>query len=172
MKDTVPKRFTLKARLLNLWKSRSSPHEIALGVAIGVFIGITPFYGFHIITAFFAAFIMKNVNKVAIFLGMNISLPPTIPFITWAGYSIGRKMLGSEPYPLLGWENFSHFSYATFFDFFYALIVGSLILGIILSVLIYFLTLWFFNKRKRCQFGFCREGFIKCGGNGLRGDSW
>ena len=148
VKGAPTKRPTLKERFIHLWRSRSSPHEIALGVAIGVFIGITPFYGFHILTALLAAFTMKHVNKVAIFLGMNISLPPTIPFITWAGYSIGRKLLASAAYPPLGWDDFRHFSYDTFFNFFYALIVGSLILGIALSVLFYFLTLWFFKRRK------------------------
>jgi uncharacterized protein (DUF2062 family)/putative flippase GtrA len=146
--DTREGRTTLKARILDLWRSRSSPHEIALGVAIGVFIGITPFYGFHILSALFAAFIIKRVNKVAIFLGINISLPPTIPFITWAGYSIGRKILASAAYPPLGWDAFRHFSYDVFFNFFYALIVGSLVLGIALGFLFYFLTLWVFKRRE------------------------
>jgi len=148
MKVASPKRATLKSRLLKLWKSHQSPHEIALGIAIGVFIGITPFYGFHILTAFFAALIMKRVNKVAIFMGINISLPPTVPFITWAGYSLGRKILGSASYPPLAWENFRHFSYETFFNFFYALMVGSLILGIVSSVVFYFLIFWFLKRRK------------------------
>jgi len=149
VKDAPVEKPTFKERLLDLWRSHSSPHEIALGVAIGVFIGITPFYGFHILTALLAAFTMKHVNKVAIFLGMNISLPPTIPFITWAGYSIGRKVLVSASYPPLRWDDFRHFSYDTFFNFFYALMVGSLILGIALSILFYFSTLWFFNRRKK-----------------------
>jgi uncharacterized protein (TIGR03546 family) len=157
MKETSPKRLTLKARFLGLWRSHSSPHEIALGMAIGVFIGITPFYGFHIITAIIAAFTMKRVNKLAIFLGMNISLPPTIPFITWAGYRIGRQMLGSA-YPPLGWDYFKHFSYGDFFHFFYALMAGSLVLGAVLSVLIYFLTLWFVKSRR------ARVTFVKAGG--------
>ena len=147
MENMPQKRLTLKARLLNLWKSNSSPHEIALGMAIGVFIGITPFYGFHIITAVVTAFTMKHVNKVAIFLGMNISLPPTIPFITWAGYRIGRQMLGSA-YPPLGWDYFKNFSYGDFFHFFYALMAGSLVLGAVLSALIYFLTVWFVKNRR------------------------
>ena len=138
---------TLKARFLDLMRSHSSPHEIALGVAIGVFIGITPLYGFHILMGLLAAFTMKRVNKLAIFLGINISLPPTIPFITWAGYSIGRVMLG-RAYPPLHWSDFRHFSYDTFSKFIYALSVGSFILGAVLSVLFYFMTLWFFESRK------------------------
>lgn len=158
MEDTSKGRPTLKERFLNLWRSHSSPHEIALGVAIGVFIGITPFYGLHILMAIIAALVIKRVNKVAIFLGLNISLPPTIPFITWAGYRIGRKMLGST-YPPLGWDDFKQFSYGDLFHFLYALLMGSFILGIMLSVLIYFLTLWFIKRR--------RAGIAVAGGGGL-----
>ncbi|MBN1869856.1 MAG: DUF2062 domain-containing protein [Candidatus Omnitrophica bacterium] len=157
MENAPQKRPTLKARFLNLWKSHSSPHEIALGMAIGVFIGITPFYGFHFITAIIMAFIMKRVNKLAIFLGINISLPPTIPFITWAGYRIGRQMLG-RAYPPLGWDYFKDFSYGDISHFFYALMVGSLVLGAVLSVLIYFLTFWFVKSRR------ARVTFAKTGG--------
>jgi hypothetical protein len=157
MENAPLKRPTLKARVLDLWQSHSSPHEIALGMAIGVFIGITPFYGFHILTAILTAFIMKRVNKLAIFLGMNISLPPTIPFITWAGYRIGRQILGSA-YPPLGWDYFKDFSYREYFHFFYALMIGSLVLGAVLSGLIYFLTLWFVKSRR------ARITFAKTGG--------
>jgi len=147
MKSISKERATLKARFLSLWRKHSSPHEIALGMAIGVFIGITPFYGLHIITAIITSLVMKRVNALAIFLGMNISLPPTIPFITWAGYRIGREMLGSA-YPPLEWDYFRHFSYGSFFHFFYALMVGSLVLGVVLSTLVYFLTLWFVTSRR------------------------
>ena len=74
MKDIFKWRLAFKERFLKLWRSNISPNEIALGVAIGVFIGITPLYGFHIIMATISAFTIKRVNKVAIFLGMNISL--------------------------------------------------------------------------------------------------
>jgi uncharacterized protein (DUF2062 family) len=145
--EEVSPRQSLKTRVLNLWKSHSSPHEIALGIAVGVFIGVTPFYGLHLIMAFIVALVLKRVNKVALFLAVNISLPPTIPFITWAGYEIGRSILGSA-YPPLGWNDFLHFSHETFFKFFYALLIGSFILGIGLSSLSYFVSLWFLKKRK------------------------
>jgi uncharacterized protein (DUF2062 family) len=157
MKETSKNRLTLKERFLELWNSNGSPHEIALGVAIGVFIGITPFYGFHFITAILTALVLKRANKVAIFLGMNISLPPTIPFITWAGYSIGRKVLGGSYLPMR-WNDMSFFTDGTFIHFFYTLLVGSLILGAALSGLFYLFTFWLFNRRK------VRLSFVEAGG--------
>jgi uncharacterized protein (DUF2062 family) len=158
MKNDPAKKLTIKERCLLLCKSNSSPHEISAGVAIGVFIGITPFYGFHILSALLAAFTMKRVNKVAIFLGINISLPPTIPLITWVGYGIGRKMLASAAYPPLGLDYFRNFSLETFYHFFYALMVGSFILGICLSILFYYLTLWIFMSRKGAILGDVKSG--------------
>ena len=146
MKDTLQTHVTLKARFIGLWKSNSSPHEIALGVALGVFIGITPFYGLHILMAFVAAIAIKRINKVAIFLGTSISLPVTIPFITWAGYGIGRRVLGGA-YPSLSWDYFKQFSFENFAEFFLVLSVGSLILGLILSVVFYYSVLAIFKRR-------------------------
>ena len=71
-----------------------------------------------------------------------------IPLITWAGYSIGRKVLGDQ-YPALGWESFKHFSWKDFSEFFYVLTIGSTILGVLLSVLFYFVTLWLFQRREK-----------------------
>lgn len=148
MENAPQEQSTIKARFLNFCRSNSSPHGIASGMAVGVFIGITPLYGFHIIMAVMAALTLKNLNKVAIFLGMNISLPPTIPFITWAGYSMGRKILGSA-YPVLGWEAFRHFSYSKFFHLFYALLVGSFVLGTGVSILLYFVILCLLKRLKK-----------------------
>lgn len=138
---------TLKEKVLILWRSHRSPHEIAYGVAIGVFIGIMPFYGLRIIMALSVAFILRQPNKLAIFLGLNISLPPTIPFITWAAYSIGRMMVGSS-YPVFSWEDFRHFSLSSFSQFYYVLLLGSFVLGTVLSIVFYFLTLWVLSRRK------------------------
>ncbi len=43
----VKERLTLKEWIKRLLKLHSSPYEIALGVAIGVFIAILPLYGLH-----------------------------------------------------------------------------------------------------------------------------
>ena len=74
----------------------NDPSEVALGVAIGVFIAILPLYGLHTILVLTAAFFIRRANVIAMLVGTNISLPPTVPFITWAGYNIGRLMLGNK----------------------------------------------------------------------------
>ena len=140
----------LKEKALSLLKLHNAPSEIALGVAIGVFIAILPVYGLHTILVIIAAFLLRRANIVAMLVGTNISLPPTVPFITWAGYSIGRLMLG-ETYPYLSWEMFKGISYKSILKFYYPLLLGSLVLAIICAVVFYFLTLNFMNKRRKAK---------------------
>jgi len=149
-------RLTLKQRIIALLKFNNTPREIALGVAIGVFIGITPLYGLHTIMVIAAAFLIRRVNKVAILLGTNISITPTFPFITWAGYSIGRFIL-SDTYPPLNWSTFKHFDYRQILHFYFPLFIGSIILGLILALFFYFATLWFITARRKSKLKQCKK---------------
>lgn len=118
----------------------SSPPEIALGIAVGAFICVLPLYGLHTVLMVGAALLIPKANKIAIFIGTNVSLPPTLPFITWAGYEVGRFILPKD-YPPLTWNYFLHFDFRNIGDFYYPLFIGSVILGIICAVVLYFLTL-------------------------------
>ena len=147
---TTKEKSTLKERFFRLLRLNNSPPEIALGVAVGVFIAITPLYGFHTIMVIIAAFLIKRTNKIAILLGTNVSTTLTFPFITWGGYNIGRKVLGNS-YPSLQWQTFKHFSYKTILNFYYPLFIGSLIMGLILAAIFYLITFWFVMMRKKKQ---------------------
>ena len=153
-KSDQPPRISLKERIRKLLTLNSTPREIAFGVAIGVFIGITPLIGFHTVMVVLAALLIKRANKIAILLGTNISTTPTFPFITWAGYSIGNFVLGQR-YPPLQWSTFAHLSFKAVCrairDIYFPLFIGSIILGLLLAVVFYYLTLWFIMRRKRAK---------------------
>ena len=138
----------LKEKILSLFKLHNAPAEVALGVAIGVFIAILPVYGLHTIMVITAAFLIRRANIIAMLVGTNISLPPTVPFITWAGYNIGRLMLGKK-YPYISCWTFKGFSYKGILNFYYPLLLGSFILAVICAIVFYFLTLNFMNKRRK-----------------------
>lgn len=140
-------KLTLKERFFRLLKLNNSPPEIALGISVGVFIAILPVYGLHTILAIIAAVLIKRVNKIAILIGTNISTVFTFPFITWGGYNLGRLILGNH-YPPLQWQAFKYFSYKTILNFYYPLFIGSLIMGLVLTTLFYFITFWFMARRK------------------------
>jgi len=145
---TAPGEKTFKKRIHALLKLNTSPPEIALGVSIGVMIGIMPLYGFHTILAIIAAVAVPRANKIAILIGTNISLPPTVPFITWAGYSIGRALLGNG-YPELTWGAFRGAVWTELFSLYYPLFVGSFILGLMCATLFYFLTVCFIKRKNK-----------------------
>jgi uncharacterized protein len=141
-------RLTIKDRLRRLWRMNNAPQDISLGVAIGAFISILPVYGLHTILALGAAFAIKRVNKIAVLLGTNVSTFVTFPFITWIAYDIGR-MIMHNGYPPLTWHAFRTFSYRTLLDIYYPLFIGSVILGLVVGCLFYFLTLWFVKWRRK-----------------------
>lgn len=140
----------LKEKIRSLLKLNTSPGEIALGVAIGCFIAILPLYGFHTLLCILFALLIPHANKLAILAGTNVSLPPTLPFITWAGYAIGRLLLGDK-YPPMSWEMFRNFSRRSIFDFYYPLFAGSVILGLGCALVLYLVTFLLFKYRRRVR---------------------
>ncbi|MFH0763010.1 MAG: DUF2062 domain-containing protein [Candidatus Omnitrophota bacterium] len=138
----------LKERILHLLKSNTTPHDIALGVSLGVFIAILPLYGFHTLLVVLFALMIPRANKIAIVVGTNISLPPTLPLITWAGYSIGRLLLNGG-YPVMNWQMFKSFNRHNIFSFYYPLFVGSVVLGLACAMAFYFITLSFLKWKRR-----------------------
>lgn len=138
----------LKQRIIALLKLNNTPREIALGVAAGVFIGITPVYGLHTIIVLFAAMLIPRTNKIAILLGSNISIPPTAPFISWTGYQIGRAILG-RGYPDITWTTLKHFTYQEIGSLLYPLFLGSFILGVACALIFYFLILILITRLRK-----------------------
>ncbi|WP_233280011.1 DUF2062 domain-containing protein [Constantimarinum furrinae] len=87
------KRFFLEDFLRN----GDSPRKKALSIALGVFIGLSPLWGFHTIIVIFLAILLK-LNKVIAFAFSNISLPPFIPFVLLLSLQTGNLVLGQDTY--------------------------------------------------------------------------
>ena len=128
------------AALAKVLKEHHDPHGVALGVAIGSFIGILPVYGLHTILCVIALFLIPRANKLAILLGTNVSLPPTVLTITWTAYDIGRKLLVNKHYPPLSWEYLRDFKISKAGVFYYPLFIGSVVLGLLVAVVLYLIT--------------------------------
>lgn len=141
----------MMAALVRLLKEHHDPHGIALGVAIGSFIGILPLYGLHTMLCLIALFLIPRANKVAILLGTNISIPPTVATITWTSYDIGRLLLSNRHYPPLSWEYLRGFKISRVSEFFFPLFVGSVVLGLAVAVVLYIIT-WVVADRLRRRY--------------------
>jgi glycosyltransferase involved in cell wall biosynthesis len=79
----------------DFWHNNDSPKKKALSIALGVFIGLSPLWGFHTVIVIFLALLFK-LNKVIAFAFSNISLPPFIPFVLYASSKIGQVVTGQD----------------------------------------------------------------------------
>lgn len=82
----------LKKAYFRFLKIRGNPREIALGFALGLFVGMTPFIGLHTAIAVPLAALFKW-NKFSAALAVWISNPLTAPFIYGITYYTGAKVL-------------------------------------------------------------------------------
>jgi uncharacterized protein (DUF2062 family) len=76
---------------------KGEPKAIAMGMAIGVFVGVTPTIPFHTALLVVIAVLFKR-NVTAAYLGSwVISNPITIPVFYFTQYELGRYLLGIAP---------------------------------------------------------------------------
>lgn len=72
-----------------------SPVRAALSVAIGLAIGVTPLYGFHLLIVL-AICLPLRLDAAVSYIAANISLPFIAPFIVFAEIEMGARLLTGE----------------------------------------------------------------------------
>lgn len=123
------KRFFLE----DLLHSEDSKLKKSLSVALGVFIGLSPLWGFHTIAVLSLAVVLR-LNKLIAFAFSNVSLPPFIPFIIFGSLQIGSLFVGSSEFALTELKTFE--SYKNLItENLTQYLIGSLILSIIGAVI-------------------------------------
>ena len=99
----IPRNFVNNFRKKSLKKfiredvleSDGSNRTKAFSVALGVFIGFSPFWGFHTLLVISLSVLFK-LNKILAFVASNVSLPPFIPFIIAAALYLGAPFIQGE----------------------------------------------------------------------------
>ena len=127
---SLKKKGIKKFFLENILESNDSNTTKSLSIALGVFIGISPFWGLQTIIVLALAVLFK-LNKVISFAFSNISFPPFIPFIIYGSLKIGGNFIQSSK-PLF------FDSSMTFSDIQVNInqyLVGSFILAALMSIL-------------------------------------
>jgi uncharacterized protein (DUF2062 family) len=121
-------------------KIRGTPREIALGFALGLFVGMTPFMGVQMAIAVFFAVLLKW-NKLSSAAGVWISNPLTAPVLYPITYYVGAKMVGiREAYRLpehMEWSIILRMLQKTP-EIISLMILGGVILGVPIAVAGYF----------------------------------
>jgi len=130
-----------------------TPHSIALGTAIGMFIGLTPTVGVQMGLVLVFAFLVRplfSFNKVAAVLTVYVSNPFTVAPIYWGCYRLGTIFVeGHVTYEdfatIVEYHNFREWwdtATTLFVDVGTPLLVGSLIVAVLTSVPTYPIMLW------------------------------
>lgn len=92
---TLKKKGLSKFLTENILHSGDSNAKKALSIALGVFIGISPFWGFHTVIVLFLA-VLFRLNKIIAFAFSNVSFPPLIPFIIYGSLQLGSIFIHNE----------------------------------------------------------------------------
>ncbi len=157
----MPPRRAIRYYWLKFKRLQDSPQKLAWGMALGVFVGMTPTVPFHTVMVLFLAPLLR-VSPVTALMGMFIMNPVTMPPLYFAAYKIGEFILLQQ--------NPLHFPETlTFYSIFnllwrggLALQLGGLIIALPPAVMAYFLTLWVVMRYRRVR---CRL-FHRCEPNG------
>ena len=153
---------TMKYLYLRFVRLRGHPHELALGMALGVFAGSMPILPFQTAFALFLALIFKG-SKITAALGTWISNPLNWYFLYYYSYKIGAWMIG-----IPGTSNVFHSLMASIHrgegawvifnkmagaggGFMGAFLLGGLVLGMVFSLLTYFVFFRIFEYFKACR---------------------
>jgi uncharacterized protein (DUF2062 family) len=137
------------------------PSRLATAMAVGVFIGFTPFYGLHTLLALLVAFLFR-LNKVAIVTGAWINLPWFAPFVYAFCLRLGEAVLSGD-FSGFSWASvrvlaqgagaYLHASpresagdlYRVLWDMLFVasrpLFVGTILVGLVAGTITYFVTL-------------------------------
>ena len=151
----------LRERATAVLHLNEEPSRLAVGMAAGVFIGLTPFYGLHTLLALVVAWAF-GLNKAATITGAWLNLPWFAPFVyafclrlgeavisgDWSGFSLASVhglassvggILQASPWETAGtlWEAI----WGMLFHASVPLFVGTTIVGVVLAVAAYFITL-------------------------------
>ena len=85
-------RRVLRYHWLRFRRLQEDPRKIAGGMALGVFVGITPTIPFHTVAVLSLAALFR-VSPVTAFIGIQIGNPLTVPAIYLASYKVGQFLL-------------------------------------------------------------------------------
>jgi len=121
-------------------KIRGHPHEIAMGLALGIFIAMTPTMGFQMAIAICLATFFKW-NKVAAGIGVWVTNPVTAPIIYPVCYYIGSRIYSVPKSQSVGAGLNVKLFYTLLVkapELFFALTIGGVIIGLPLAIAGYY----------------------------------
>ena len=136
-------KFGLKIKdyIIRFSKKGLTPHEISLGIAVGIFVAFIPLFGTHTITAIALASLLR-VNTLIVLSGTQISNPFTFPFQLFISAEVGSLILHGKFLDMGITREISDLSHLIV-----PILIGSLVLGVCFSALSFLLVKSLLKKR-------------------------
>jgi uncharacterized protein (DUF2062 family) len=146
----------LRELLYRLRVEGGTPERQAAAVALGIFIGCTPFYGIHLPLCFLFARLL-GVNRVKTYIAAHISTPVLAPLLLFFEIQTGRLVRGKHLLSLRPsqaaarwhwrWDaaHLAFWHWKSWLD----LLIGSLVLGAVLAALFGLVTLVLLRRGQR-----------------------
>lgn len=150
--------YDLKSQFLNIWKKlihlNADPHDIAFGLALGIFVGFLPIMGIQMAVAGLICLPFRRANKPAAVAGVWITNPLTVipiyAFIYWVGtffypadHLVTPSTIMAKMRAVLELEGFvaqTKGFLALGADIFLPMCIGGAVVGIIAMIPTYFIT--------------------------------
>ena len=150
-KEKKPLKFRQKTRhwINRVKELHGDPHYIALGMAIGVFVAMTPTIPFQTIIAVSLAYFLRD-SKAAAALATWFNNPLTMPMLYYASYKAGGLLFGiSIPDEFAGGNITEILKLGL--DVTMALLGGGVVIGILPGIAVYFITRKIISKLRSRQ---------------------
>ncbi|MCU0537185.1 MAG: DUF2062 domain-containing protein [Hydrococcus sp. Prado102] len=134
---------------LRFIRLRGKPAEIARGLAVGIFAGSFPIFGFQILIGVLLAVIVRG-NKFAAAAGTWVSNPLTYVPIFAFNYQVGKLILGWDDSTVTqnivdrNWQSFMELGSV----FLTKLFLGCFVVGLIAAIATYFISLQLLTRSR------------------------
>ena len=161
-KKTFSPRRAVRYQWIRLVRLRGDPLVIARGIAVGIFVGMTPTIPFHTTLTILFCWIFRANLIAALILNLMVSNPLTIPMEYYLSWKLGTLLSGSS---LGSWHEvqslLADLSHASFVEgikiigergvlFFGFMSLGGMVLGLPFAAMGYMAYLrWSLVRQKR-----------------------
>ncbi len=140
--------YSFRTVIDSIRRLRGDPHYISMGMAVGVFVGVTPTFPFHTAFAVSLAALLRGSKRAAA-VAVWFANPVTMPLFYLGSYKTGTWLLGVAPAP----AGHTLSILETGAELAFALIAGGAVLGIAPAIAAYAATYAVMKKRRAaCSF--------------------